>query len=165
MFVKSITVALTGAALLVTAASAQTPMTPTDRAKMAPAAASESSLHGEWRASKMVGLNVYNDKNESIGTINDLLTDRNGNIKAVVLGVGGFLGVGEHLVAVAFDKIKFVNEPVAYTGTAGASGSKTTTGSATSTSSSKTNPWYPDHAVFNATKEELKAMPEFKYST
>ena len=163
MFVKSITVALTGAALLVTAASAQTPMTPTDRARMAPAA-SESSLHGEWRASKMVGLNVYNDKNESIGSINDLLTDRNGNIKAVVLGVGGFLGVGEHLVAVAFDKIKFVNEPVANTGTA-ASGSKTTTGSATSTSSSKTNTWYPDHAVFNATKEELKAMPEFKYST
>ena len=164
MFVKSITVALTGAALLATAASAQTPMTPTDRAKMAPAV-SESSFHGDWRASKIVGLNVYNDKNESIGSINDLLTDRNGNIKAVVLGVGGFLGVGEHLVAVAFDKIKFVNEPVAYTGTAGASGSKTTTGSATTTSSSKTNPWYPDHAVFNATKEELKAMPEFKYST
>jgi hypothetical protein len=30
---------------------------------------------------------------------------------------------------------------------------------------SKPNPWYPDHAVFNATKDELKAMPEFKYST
>ena len=29
----------------------------------------------------------------------------------------------------------------------------------------KSNPWYPDHAVFNATKDELKAMPEFKYST
>ena len=33
-----------------------------------------------------------------------------------MIGVGGFLGVGEHLVAVPFDKIKFVNEPVAYTG-------------------------------------------------
>jgi hypothetical protein len=30
---------------------------------------------------------------------------------------------------------------------------------------SKPNPWYPDHAVFSATKDELKAMPEFKYST
>jgi hypothetical protein len=29
----------------------------------------------------------------------------------------------------------------------------------------KANPWYPDHAVFNATKDQLKAMPEFKYST
>ena len=28
----------------------------------------------------------------------------------------------------------------------------------------KSNPWYPDHAVFNATKDELKAMPEFRYS-
>ncbi len=126
MLVKYITAALAGTALLATVASAQTPTATTDRANMAPAA-SESSFHGDWRASKIVGLSVYNDKNESVGSINDLLTDRSGNIKAVVLGVGGFLGVGEHLVAVPFDKIKFVNEPVAYTGTAGASGSKTTT--------------------------------------
>ena len=110
------------------------------------------------------------DANESVGSINDLLTDKNGNIKAVVIGVGGFLGVGEHLVAIPFDKIKFVNEPVAYTGVAGApnaAGSRpaTTTGAATtSTAPAKSNPWYPDHAVFNATKDELKAMPEFKFS-
>ena len=170
MLVKYITAALAGTALLATVASAQTPATSTDRANMTPPA-SESSLRGDWRASKIVGLSVYNDRNESVGSINDLLTDRNGNIKAVVLGVGGFLGVGEHLVAVPFDKIKFVNEPVAYTGTAGASGSRpapsTTTGS-TSTppaTASKPNPWSPDHAVFNATKDELKAMPEFKYSS
>jgi sporulation protein YlmC with PRC-barrel domain len=163
MLLKYITAALAATALLATVASAQTPAPTTDRANMAPAA-SESSFHGDWRVSKIVGLSVYNDNNESVGSINDLLTDTKGNIKAVVLGVGGFLGVGEHLVAVAFDKIKFVNEPVAYTGTAGASGSKTTTGS-TSTTSSKSNPWYPDHALFNATKDELKAMPEFKYST
>jgi sporulation protein YlmC with PRC-barrel domain len=153
---------LAGTALLATVASAQTPTATTDRANMAPAA-SQSSFQGDWRASKIIGLSVYNDNNESLGSINDLLTDRSGNIKAVVLGVGGFLGVGEHLVAVPFDKIKFANEPVAYIGAAGASGSKTTTGS-TSTTSSKPNPWYPDHAVFNATKDELKAMPEFKYS-
>jgi hypothetical protein len=125
--------------------------------------------------------NVYNDNNESIGSINDLLTDRNGSIKAVVLGVGGFLGVGAHLVAVPYDKMKFVNEPIAYTGVAGSpngagnrpaspvttgAASGTTTGAATgSASASKANPWYPDHAVFNATKDQLKAMPEFKYST
>ena len=73
----------------------------------------------------MVGLNIYNDKNESVGSINDLLTDKSGNIKAVVIGVGGFLGVGEHLVAVPFDKIKFVSEPVAYTGAANAPASGT----------------------------------------
>jgi hypothetical protein len=116
---------------------------------------------------------VY-DNNENVGSINDLLTDKNGSIKAVVIGVGGFLGVGTHLVAVSFDKIKFVDDPVAST-TASTSttrpASSTTTGAATtstapaSTTSSKSNPWYPDHAVFNATKDQLKAMPEFKYST
>jgi sporulation protein YlmC with PRC-barrel domain len=167
-----------GTALLATAAFAQTPTTTTDSAKMAPAAASDSSFHGTWRASKLVGLNVYNDKNESLGSINDLLTDHSGNIKAVVIGVGGFLGVGEHLVAVPLDKVKFVNEPVVY---AGAGTTKTTTNTAPTgtmppssttgaantapAATSKPNPWYPDHAVFNATKDELKAMPEFKYST
>ena len=76
------------------------------------------SFHGDWRASKVVGLNVYNDNNQSIGSINDLLMDKSGNIKAAVISVGGFLGVGEHLVAVPFEKVKFVNEPVPYTGVA-----------------------------------------------
>jgi sporulation protein YlmC with PRC-barrel domain len=167
MSAKHIPAALAASALLVSVAFAQTPTATTDRANMAPSATS-SSFQGDWRASKMVGLSVYNDNNQSIGSINDLLTDKNGNIKAVVIGVGGFLGVGEHLVAIPFEKVKFVNEPVAYTGAAGNSSrpSTTTTGSAsTSTTTSKSNTWYPDHAVFNATKDELKAMPEFKYST
>ena len=44
------------------------------------------------------------------------LIDKNGGIKAAVISVGGFLGMGAHLVAVSFDKIKFSSEPVAYTG-------------------------------------------------
>jgi hypothetical protein len=40
----------------------------------------------------------------------------------------------------------------------------TTTGSA-ATAPPKPNPWYPDHAVFDATKDSLKAMPEFKYAS
>jgi hypothetical protein len=170
MFVKSFTAAVAGTALLATIASAQTPTATTDRADPASSATiSGSSLQGGWRASKVVGLRVYNDKNESLGSINDLLMDKGGNIKAAILGVGGFLGVGEHLVAVPLDKVKFVNEPVAYTGTASSSGTtpapgSTTTGSTASPAASKPNPWYPDHAVFNATRDELKAMPEFKYS-
>ncbi len=68
----------------------------------------------------MVGLNVYNEKNENVGSINDLLMDKSGSIKAAVISVGGFLGMGARLVAVPFDKIKFSTEPVAYTGVAGA---------------------------------------------
>jgi sporulation protein YlmC with PRC-barrel domain len=190
MLVKTIAAGLAGSALLASVAFAQTSTTtsPTTTSPMAttntttPASASDSSYQGDWRVSKVVGLNVYNDNNSSIGSINDLLTDKSGNIKAVVIGVGGFLGVGTHLVAIPFDKIKFVNEPVAYTGVAGApsagaggpnaggsrpASSTITTGAATNNTSapaSKPNPWYPDHAVFNATKDELKAMNEFKYS-
>jgi sporulation protein YlmC with PRC-barrel domain len=180
MLAKYTIAAVAGSALLTSIAFAQTSTTTTDRANMAPAAASDtSSFNGDWRASKVAGLRVYNDKNESVGSINDLLMDKRGNIKAVVIGVGGFLGVGEHLVAVTFDKVKFVNEPMVYTGAANdpnAGGAKTmpptnsttTTGAATSSTTataSKPNLWYPDHAVFNATKDELKAMPEFKYTT
>ena len=176
MLVKYITAALAGTALLAAVASAQTPTTPSDRMAPAAASTSSSSLQGNWRASKVVGLSVYNDNNESLGSINDLLMDKSGNIKAVVLGVGGFLGVGEHLVAIPFEKIKFVDQPVAYTGAASTSpnpnrpatstttGSSTTTTAPSTTATTKANPWYPDHAVFNATKDELKAMPEFKYS-
>ena len=169
-----------GSALLASVAFAQNPPSSanTDQATTAaPAAASDtSSFKGNWRSSKLVGLNVYNDSNESLGSINDLLTDKSGNIKAVVIGVGGFLGVGEHLVAVAFDKVKFVDEPIAYTGASSApapGGARpsttgtTTTGAATTAPppAVKKNPWYPDHAMLSATKDQLKAMPEFKYST
>ncbi len=170
MLVKYITAGVLGSVLLTGVTFAQTPTTTTDRANVAPASASESSFRGNWRASKVVGLGVYNENNENLGSINDLLTDASGNIKAVVLSVGGFLGVGSHLVAVPFEKIKFVNEPVAYVGAGGPNtignrpASTTTTGSvATPVTASRPNPWYPDHAVFNATKDELKAMPEFKY--
>lgn len=154
MFAKSLMAALAGTALLATVAVAQTPTTTTDKATTM----SESSLHGDWRASKVVGLNVYNDQNDNVGSINDLLMDKSGNVKAAVLGVGGFLGMGEHLVAVPFDKIRFVDQPVS--SSTSSKGSSSTTGSTSSSSSSK---WYPDHAVFNTTKDQLKSMPEFKY--
>jgi sporulation protein YlmC with PRC-barrel domain len=177
MFAKYMTAGLIGSALLASAAFAQTPTATTDRAPAAPIAASDSSFNGNWRASKVVGLNVYNDSNESLGSINDLLMDKGGNIKGVVIGVGGFLGVGEHLVALPYEKIKFVNEPVVTSSAAnspagGATGTRPsptggmTTGAAPAAPApAKANPWYPDHATLSATKDELKAMPEFKYST
>ena len=176
MLAKTAVAGLAASALLASVAFAQSPSATTDRATTAaPAAASDtSSFKGNWRSSKLVGLNVYNDSNESLGSISDLLTDKNGDIKAVVIGVGGFLGVGEHLVAVAFDKVKFVDDPIAYTGASSApatggarpSTSTTTTGAATTAPAPavKKNPWYPDHAMLSATKDQLKAMPEFKYS-
>src|SRR5689334_24820353 len=161
MFAKYAIGGLAGSALLASAAFAQSPSPSSDSTKMAPPAATDksaasdktmspSSFTGNWRASKVVGLNVYNDKNESVGSINDLLTDKSGKIVAVVIGVGGFLGVGEHLVAVPFDKVKFSSEPVAYTGASnapaskpGGTGTSGTTGAATAPAASKPNPWWP----------------------
>ena len=174
MLTKSMAAGLAGSVLLATAAFAQTPTTTADRPSTA-ATSDSASFQGDWRTSKVVGLSVYNDSNESVGSINDLLTDKSGNIKAAVISVGGVLGVGAHLVAVPYDKVKFVNEPVVFTTATGTSNTgaggtpSTSTAPATTTTgaaaASKPNPWYPDHAVYNASKDELKAMPEFKYST
>jgi sporulation protein YlmC with PRC-barrel domain len=173
MLMKSIATGLAGTALLAAAAFAQSPTATGDKATATATTTTTTTASGEWRASKMSGLKVYNDANENIGSITDLLMDKSGAIKIAVIGVGGFLGMGEHLVAVPYDKLKFVNEAVAYTGTgtgtnpAGKPASTTTTGAATTsttTASSSSSKWYPDHAVFNATKDELKHMPEFKYS-
>ncbi|RQH13278.1 PRC-barrel domain-containing protein [Bradyrhizobium sp. RP6] len=176
MLTKSIAAGLAGTALLATVAFAQSPTTTTDKAPTASTATTTSTTaSGQWRTSKMDGLKVYNEANENIGTINDLLMDKNGDIKIAVIGVGGFLGMGEHLVAVPYEKLKFVNEAVAYTGTGAKPGATTTTttttGAATgtdnrpaATTTSSASKWYPDHAVFNASKDELKNMPQFKYS-
>src|SRR5829696_4442119 len=55
---------------------------------------------GEWRGSKLTGLTVYNNNDERVGDINELIIGKDGKIESVVLGVGGFLGMGEHDVAV-----------------------------------------------------------------
>lgn len=180
MLMKSIAAGLAGTALLATVAFAQNPTATTDKAPAAAATTTTTTASGQWRTSKMDGIKVYNDANENIGSINDLLMDKSGNIKIAVIGVGGFLGLGEHLVAVPFEKLKFVNEAVAYTGAVGNNpnsaanrpAATTTTGAATgtdnkpatTTTATSASKWYPDHAVFNASKDELKNMPEFKYS-
>jgi len=183
MMMKTVAAGLAGSLLLASAAFAAETSTTTSTTAAKTGDTTAASYQGDWRASKLVGLKVYNDNNESVGSINDMLVDKSGNIKAVVIGVGGFLGMGEHLVAVSFDKVKFSDQPVAYTGASNApapgstapagtsppsstttTGSTATTSSSTSTASSKSSRWYPDHAVFNATKDELKAMPEFKFS-
>jgi sporulation protein YlmC with PRC-barrel domain len=130
-----------------------------------------TSATGDWRASKLVGLNVYNDQNEKIGDINDVLLDHSGKAAGIVIGVGGFLGMGEHYVMLPFDKVKFVNEPARTASTTSSTRPSTTGGSTApatqstaSTTRSNENKWYPDHAVVNATKDQLKSMPQFKYS-
>lgn len=85
-------------------------------------------------SSKAVGLDVYNKANQDIGTIKDVAIADN-DVQAYIIGVGGFLGAGEHYVAV---------KPSALTLTYNSTDKK----------------W---RAEMNATKADLKAAPEFKY--
>ncbi len=131
-------------AVLATPALAQSKMAPaassattttTTTTGTAPAEAKFTTVtNGEAFSSKLKGLNVYNQKNESVGEIADLAI-KNNQIDAMILSVGGFLGVGDHYVAVSPSSIH-----VAY--------------------DSKDNKW---RATMNTTKEALKAAPEFKY--
>jgi hypothetical protein len=64
------------------------------------------SKDGELRANALIGATLYNDQKQTIGTISDLLIDKDNKIAKAVLSVGGFLGVGSRLVAVPFTDLK-----------------------------------------------------------
>jgi len=168
----AITAALLLCVALPSASTAQTnPPAPAPAATKAEAAPKLGAPH--WRSSKLIGVNIYNEQNEKLGDINEIILDASGKVLGYVVGVGGFLGMGEHDILVEPNKIKFVNEPVRST---------STTTTTTTTTATKTEPgmttrpvsnttgraaneqWYPDHGVLSATKEQLKALPQFKYS-
>jgi sporulation protein YlmC with PRC-barrel domain len=122
------------------------------------------STSGEWRASKLIGVNVYNDQNEKLGDISEILLDKSGKVDGVVIGVGGFLGMGQHDIKVELSKLKFVDEPVKTSSTTTSTTGTGRPATTTTTSSSNDHKWYPDHAVLSgASKDQLKAMPQFKY--
>jgi sporulation protein YlmC with PRC-barrel domain len=179
---------LLAAALLSSPAFAQTATPPAGAPKADVGAPKLSTPH--WRSSKLIGVNIYNDQNEKLGDINEIILDQSGKVLGYVIGVGGFLGMGEHDILVEPSKIKFMNEPARSASTTTTRPTTTTTGNNTNTATN-TNPppanpnaaptntrpvsnttardpkeaWYPDHGILNATKDQLKAMPQFKYSS
>src|SRR4051812_12907544 len=134
---------------------------------------------GQWRATKLTGVNVYDNNKNKIGDVSELIVNRDGKIEAVVVGVGGFLGMGQHDVAIPFQQVQWVDTPDNSNRAAGSSTppatSSTPTGSSNTATRSDTgtrtaatdnagrnteNRGYPDHAVVNMSKDELKALPE-----
>ncbi len=129
--------------------------------------AQSASTSGLWQGSKLIKMNVYNAQNEKIGDIQELMVNKNGNIETAVIGVGGFLGMGEHDVAVKFSELKWVDEPASNSAasTTPAARPTSTTGTGnTMAARNEAKRTYPDHAVFNASKDQLKAMPQFDYN-
>jgi len=98
--------------LAATGAVAQTTTTPTDpAARTAPAAKSTNvaptqEIKGAWHVKDFYQTNVYNMAGEKIGDVNDIVMDESGRVTAVVLGVGGFLGMGEKEVSMKTEEVK-----------------------------------------------------------
>ena len=61
-------------------------------------------------ASKLLNESVLNKGNETIGDINDVVIDKSGKVASVIVGVGGFLGLGEKDVALSFDQLSFATD-------------------------------------------------------
>ncbi len=96
-------------------------------------AADAEQTADEFRTSKLVGSAVYNEANENIGSIEDIVLKADGAMDEVVLSVGGFLGIGEKFVAVPFGDLKVSRDG----------------------SSLK--------IVTKGTKDSLKALPDYKF--
>lgn len=69
----------------------------------------------DMRASNLVGANVTNMANETVGEINDLILDKDEKVVAVVVGVGGFLGIGEREFALDYKSLNIKYDPSAVT--------------------------------------------------
>jgi sporulation protein YlmC with PRC-barrel domain len=86
-----------------------------------------------WSVKKnILGKAVYNDKNEKIGTVDDLIISPDKTVSFAIIGTGGFLRIGKHDVAIPINQIKEENQKLVLPG---------------------------------ATKDALKALPEFQYAT
>lgn len=69
-----------------------------------------NSAGNTWRSSKLVGTGVQNAAGERIGEVNEVIIGNDGRVHAVVLGIGGFLGIGEREVAVSYDALNMTRD-------------------------------------------------------
>ena len=142
------------------------------------------------RGSKLMGVDVYGADNQKIGDIDEVLVDKQGKVQAVVVGIGGFLGIGEKDIAIPYDQVQWMADTQAAAGhtapagtnTAGGvttpaapgvtppagppatTGSTGTAGTAATTGAGATDGG-PDRAMVKMTKADLQNAPAFRYIT
>jgi sporulation protein YlmC with PRC-barrel domain len=122
-------------ALATTVASAQSPQTAPKAVPEGPAANILASIPANaMTVTHWYKQSVYDPSDAKVGEIMDVLVDHDGKIAALIVGVGGFLGMGEKDVAVPFNAVQFKTKD--------------------------NNKWYP---VMNTTKDALKNAPGYKY--
>lgn len=79
-------------------------------------AAMNDAVSGWSVKDKIMGKTVYNENNDKVGDINDVILSRDGKATYVIIGVGGFIGMGERNVAIPFDKITQTDDKLALQG-------------------------------------------------
>lgn len=87
-----------------------------------------------WRTSKLLSADVRNDRDDTIGKIDDMIVTADGTLSVAIIEVGGFLGMGVHRVAIPVRQLVL-------------------------------SPTDPKVVLPKATKDALKALPEFKYTS
>ena len=142
----------------------------------------------QWRVSRLIGVNIYgfdngapNDR-DRIGDVNEVILDRSGRIEAVVIGVGGFLGVGEKNVAVPFTDVEWRlsarphNRPDGLAARSDATPEPTGAGptpanrpgdapaTGAGAARNEVNQGYPDRGYIRMSKADLQNAPAFSYS-
>jgi uncharacterized protein YjbJ (UPF0337 family) len=118
--------------------NAATTTTTTVTADTSSATGSSSWIRGEnsayrFRASDIIGMNVKNLNDDTIGEVDDLIITGGDSVAQAVISVGGFLGIGDKLVTVPYSELNVGGEDNEY-------------------------------VVYNATEEQLEALPEFDYN-
>jgi sporulation protein YlmC with PRC-barrel domain len=129
------------------APAAKAAAAPVDSAKFIQAQGTD-----QWVFSKFKGTDVIGPDNAQVGDVNDVLFDKSGKIVGLIVGVGGFLGIGEKSVAI--DMSAFQPVP-ADTGSSSAGGNS-------AVSSSSNDPTNVKLKV-SWTKDQLKSAPDFQY--
>lgn len=76
-----------------------------DAPEIVPGPATGATLTSQWRAGRLIGTTMANMLGESVGRVEDVVIDGDGKVVAVLVGVGGFLGLGETSVAIGFQHL------------------------------------------------------------
>ncbi len=121
----------------------------------------------DWTAQALIGRTVENQQGENLGDINNVILNEKGDVVAVTIGVGGFLGIGEKNVGVPFDALQFETAVSDDAVTPGTDSSKRTDDdrAAREERDARNARFDSEHSdikvVLDATKEQLEAAPEF----
>jgi len=127
----NILVAMTSVAVLLGATSASLGQV-AGSTQLGVAAAELREITSGWSAKRQImGQTVYNDKDESVGKVEDIIIAPDKAVSYAIVGAGGFLGLGKHDVAIPVNQFKVKDGRLVLAG---------------------------------ATKDTLKAMPEFEYA-